>query len=156
MQRRSQSTSRSTCSNRTQLSSPQIQPSFHTMPPVNYPPSTRQIELETGALSNSISEMPHPLIQKAFAAQVLCVGHCPGTRHTAGGQPCLQRYSCLLLSLPMLLPRSLASSSDRPSYTQSSPSRPSSTLPSNITFLKCKYQLTSESRAEGKIKHSPT
>ena len=75
-----QSTSKSTCWNHTQLSFPQMQSSFHTMPSVNYLPSARRMELETGALYNSIPEVPHPFIPKAFAAQVLYAGHCLGTR----------------------------------------------------------------------------
>lgn len=49
-------------------------------------PTVYQVNGAGNCSTNSLSEVPHPFIQKAFAAEVRCAGHCPGTRHTVEGQ----------------------------------------------------------------------
>lgn len=49
-------------------------------------PTVYQVSGAGNCSTNSLSEVPHPFIQKAFAAEVPWAGHCPGTRHTVEGQ----------------------------------------------------------------------
>lgn len=49
-------------------------------------PTVYQVNGAGNSSTNSLSEVPHPFIQKAFAAEVPCAGHRPGTRHTVEGQ----------------------------------------------------------------------